>query len=463
MSMIFADSAASSSVDIIQTIGSATNATVVGWSSTVQATFTTPGMTLALPVITQPHIGKSITIYNSGTYSFTLAMSTGTIAPSDLLTVSQGQSAIVKAISATTAIITGSNSKAATPNTTPSVNSLVVGASSIEMYGDSMTFGAGLTAPFFHATKLGEEYNKTITNRAVSGEGLWFNVKNHLQNINPTHKVCAVWMAGFNDVKKLPVTSQTRARVRNSYTAVLANHFLKIFLPGFSSDSRIVRSASPAWTVSDGTPIGFKSATGATASGIGASFQYSFFGDNVVIGTGTCLSSFQTWASYDIRIDGILKGNFTGQDEVDGLIIALHDGNRMAKSFVFTDLGDTSHNLTITSTTAGLLYIDYVGVMRDPAHCQPIVMCEIPKLSPQGYALPTHFGNSSDATFNIFNQEIRDVCNIFSSRGYPIKLIDTNRYYDWTLGGVQGDFIHPNNLGAHQIYNAINRGIKGLD
>lgn len=463
MPLFFSDFGGRAKIDTVQTISSAVNANVTEWNSTVQATFTTPGMTLMLPAITLSHVGKDITIYNSGTNSFTLAISPGTIAPADSLTVSWGQSAVIKATSTATAIITGTNGRAATPNVIPNINSLVVNASSIEMYGDSMTFGAGLTAPFFHATKLGEEYNKTITNRAVSGEGLWFNTKNHLQNINPAHKVCAVWMAGFNDVKKVPVTSQTRARVRNSYTAVLANHFLRSFLPGFSSDSRIVRSASPAWTASDGIPIGFKSATGATASGIGASFQYNFFGDNVVIGTGTCLSSFQAWASYDIRIDGILKGNFTGQDEVDGLIIALHDGNRMAKSFVFTDLGDTSHNLTITSTTTGLLYIDYVGVMRDPAHCQPMVMCEIPKLSPQGYAIPTHFGNPSDATFNIFNQEIRDVCNIFSSRGYPVKLIDINRYYDWTLGGVQGDFVHPNNLGAHQIYHAINRGIKGLD
>lgn len=72
-------------------------------------------------------------------------------------------------------------------------------------------------------------------------------------------------------------------------------------------------------------------------------------------------------------------------------------------------------------------------------------------------------GLSSDATFNTFNQEIRNVCNAFITQGYPVKIIDVNKYYDWRLGGVQPDFVHPNELGAHQIYTAISRGVKGLD
>lgn len=451
-----------SSVDTVETISSATSASITAWNSTVQAVFTNPGMTLTLPAITSPHIGKSITIYNSGTNSFALTISPGTITPADSLTVSQGQSAIVKATSTATAIITGTNGRATASSATPSINNPVMDASNIEMYGDSMTVGFGLTVPFMHATKLGEEYNKTIVNRAVNGEGLGTNVKNHLQNIGSTHRSCVVFMAGFNDIRKLAVTTQTRARVRNAITAVLANHFLKNSITGFSGDTRIVRSTTPAWTVLDGTLAGFKSANGATATGIGASFQYNFFGNNVVIGTGTCLSSFQNWASYDIFIDGVLKGNFTGKDEVDNSTTPLHDGIRMAKSYVFTGLAESPHVLNIVSTTNELLYIDYVGTMRDPEHCQPIVVCEVPKMPPAGYAIPSHNGNSSDATFDTFNLEIRNTCNTFIALGYPVRTVDVNLYYD-KLAGVQGDFIHPNTIGAHQIYHAINRKIKGLD
>ena len=335
---------------------------------------------------------------------------------------------------------------------------------SLETYGDSITLGVGSTnvGLYSYANKLAEEFGKPLTNRAVSGEGIWVNSKNHFINVNPGHNIFATIMAGFNDVRTGGADVKTRGKIKNGYRSIIANHFLKNYLQGNSSDTRITKSSNGNWFTFTGQSIGFKAPNGVATAIFNAQYEYEFTGNNVVIGTGTCKTTYQIWSSsIEILIDGISKGLFSLQNETDGISSGSHDGNRMPKAIVFNDLGEGFHTVKIINKTSDYMVIDYVGTMKDPGNCVPICILEIPKMASAGYAYNGYPGLdlANDNVINIVNQDIIDVCNEFISLGYPIIIAKTNDFYNVNTG-ISADTVHPNNIGYTQIYDAVNTAIN---
>lgn len=331
---------------------------------------------------------------------------------------------------------------------------LIRACTSYEAYGDSFSVGFGVTPAQSWVGKLAEEYNKTLVNRAVSGSTVWNAIKAHNQFINPGHNTYVTVMTGLNDSRSIALNLITRTQIKNAYKAILANHFLKFFLPGSSTDARLTKTGT--WQNWIANVYGLKCANGSFSTSSNASFQFSFYGNNVVLSTGTIRTTLATWSVFDITIDGVSKGLFSGQDELDGV----NGENAGAKVIVFTGLSDGFHTMTVTNTNGQTLTLDYVGVMKDPQNCPPITLCEIPKLPAAGYAGYAPYNFSSDASIDAYNTDITSIYNEFSSIGYPVQLVKTNIYYNISTG-VQADNIHPNLAGYHQIYNAVNETIKG--
>lgn len=327
----------------------------------------------------------------------------------------------------------------------------------IEGYGDSITVGQN-SSPSTNAyiNLLGTMYAKTVTNRAVSGRGIWEATKQHFANISTTSSVLAVVMAGFNDVRRGGSNIKTTNKIINGYRSILANHFLSSFTAAGTVTSSITRSGT--WNIYNGISVGVKTNTGSYSNNNGGYIEYTFTDTNVVLGLVAGDGVTQIHASFTVTIDGIAQGSFTENNQTDGISDGSNDNARSAMCLIFTGLSEGTHVVRLTNTTTNNLIVDYFGHLKKPKFCAPVLVMQAPKMNATGYSIAPNQAN--DAIIDQLNADIASMINAFPA-GYPIFLGETNSYYN-VATGLDTDNIHPNNIGHRQIYTAAYTALKPL-
>ncbi len=330
----------------------------------------------------------------------------------------------------------------------------------LEGFGDSITVGQGATNTNFAYINLVAQFiGKTLTNRALSGSGVWAAARSHIQNINPNHSVMAFVMSGFNDTRRGGSNPLTRLKIMNSYRSILANHFLRNFITAGATDSRILRANGTWQTTYTGLALGLKTNTGAFSSTNGATIEFTFSGNNVVLGMVAVKQSFETHATFTIHIDNVLIGTYNNNDQTDGISDGVYDNNRTQMAIIFDNLSESMHTIRLTNISTNPMIVDYFGQLKQPKQSLPICIAKMPKMNSAGYATAPNLAN--DALIDSLNADIVSVCNEFRSKGYPVYVSETNDYYDVNTG-LSADSIHPNNGGYTQIYNSIVAEIGNL-
>jgi len=324
---------------------------------------------------------------------------------------------------------------------------------SSESYGDSITFGQGSTAGNSYIELFSSLYGLTNINRAVSARGIWEAARLHNLNINVGNAKTSIVMAGFNDVRRGGNAVKTISKIKNGYRAIIVNQFLNMFIPAKNTGGSIATSGT--WLDYFGDVVGGKSnATsgyGGYSSTIGAYKEYTFKGNNVVLGMIGTDGVFETLGNFDVTIDGVLQGNYTGNNKTDGISDGSNDNARAPYILYFGGLTDALHTIRVTVTSANAVAIDYFGNLLLPKFSPPLIFVEAPKMNSAGYA--TAPALASDAIINELNTELENVVSEFSTE-YPIYVAKTNDFYNVTTG-ISVDNIHPNDTGYRQIYSSI--------
>lgn len=332
-------------------------------------------------------------------------------------------------------------------------------ASSIEAFGDSITVGQNSSpATNSYVNLIGTLYSKTVTNRALSGSGIWNAAKSHFANITSSSTVLAIVMAGFNDVRRGGANAKTTAKIINGYKSIIANHFLNSFTPAGTVTASITRSGT--WNNYTGISVGVKTNLGSYSNINGNYIEYSFTDNNIVIGLVAGDGVSQIHADFNVTLDGVSQGSFTENNQTDGISDGVNDNARSAMCLFFTGLSEGTHTIRLTNTTSSSrnLIVDYFGHLKQPKFCYPVVVMKAPKMDATGYAISPNL--ASDAIIDQLNSDLVSMVASFPEN-YPIVVADTNSYYDVTTG-LDTDHIHPNNLGHRQIYEAAYNATKPL-
>jgi len=331
-------------------------------------------------------------------------------------------------------------------------------AATFEAYGDSITVGQNSSPTSNSYVNLTAGlYAKTVTNRAVSGRGIWEATRLHFANVATSSTVLSIVMAGFNDVRRGGSAIKTRNKIINGYKSILANQFLSSFLPANPANASIVKSGT--WSLFSGLAVGAKTNTGSFSSISGNYIEYTFTDNNVVVGLVGADGVTQIYADFTVLIDGVSQGTFTENNQTDGISDGVNDNSRSAMNLIFSGLSEGTHVIRLTNTTNLPLVIDYFGHMKMPKFCYPVLIMQAPKMDATGYATVPNLAN--DTVINQLNADILSLVATFPA-DYPIVVGDTNTYYNVATGLDTADHIHPNNIGHRQIYRAAYTALKPL-
>lgn len=334
----------------------------------------------------------------------------------------------------------------------------VTNSTRFEAFGDSITVGLNSSPDSnSYINLLTSLYGKPLTNRAVSGEGVWRSTKLHLANISPSSNSLSVVMSGFNDVRRGGSATKTIKKIINSYNSILANQFLDSFIAANPTDSRIFKSGS--WTGYAGSSLAGAKTNDCSYTVTATDYiEYSFSNNNVVIGLIGGDGVSEIYADFTVTIDGLFSGNYSENNQTDGITDGSNSNTRQPMCLYFNNLSDGPHVVRITSLTSDPFLVDYFGHLKKPKFCSPILIMHAPKMDATGYAIVPNLAN--DTVINQLNSIIDNVIVAFS--GYPIFTGKTEDYYNISTGLDLTDHIHPNNIGHRQIYSAAYNALTAL-
>jgi len=325
-----------------------------------------------------------------------------------------------------------------------------------ESYGDSYTTGSGATVPLTenYIVLLAGLYNKTLTNRALSGSGLWraallhnTNINSILQPVNINNSMTTI-MAGVNDINRSGAAGNQKTvnKVINGYKSIITNNFL---ITPISAGVGTGVTRTGTWNAAYNAQVhGGKFATAATTATNGSYIEYSFIGDNINVALqgGDGVGAIR--ATFDVTIDGSSAGSFTTNNQTDGINDNLNNNQRMPMVFNFPNLSDSNHVIRLTNTSSDTLVVDYFGIMKKPRFTYPMLIFHVP------YFI-TYVDGSNSAVNNI-NNTIDSLVATYTD--YPIIIAKTENYFT----SYNADNIHPSTKGHRQIYEAGYRALDSL-
>lgn len=322
---------------------------------------------------------------------------------------------------------------------------------SIRAVGNSITVGlnASPQTDSGYVYRLGASMTLSVNNNAVGGRGIWEAARAHYANVAPGHSEMTVVMAAFNDLRRGGTAYKTVRKILNGHKAIFANHFMKSFKS--ASDAAIVKYGS--WSTYTASAVGGKS-TGTNArytSGVNDSAVYVFTDSTIVIGLLAGDGVTNIYSDFEVFIDGVSKGTFTENNQIDAISDGSNDNARGAMALYFNQLGYSSHKVKVVNKGNGFFILDYFGHLVDIANATPLLIMHVPKMDATGYA--TSPNASSDAVTNSMNASL-DSLVLTMPAGYPVFVGQTNSFYNVATGLDPADHIHPNNTGHRQIFNA---------
>jgi hypothetical protein len=286
---------------------------------------------------------------------------------------------------------------------------------------------------------------------ASNGTGTHYSVGAINNNLQVwTRALVLVGGLGFNEIRT-DSSAITFSKIGQAYRSILLASWTKTFY------------AASAMTQS-GTWTGFNGQTSLAGKAGGAAGGQSAF-NNV---SGSTLSQTFTGTGVGVAYYSSIVGGFNGGEidiTLDGTVIhheVLNKTNstntQTPGAWFITGLANTSHTITITNTTNNYVYIDYVGVLRDPGDANPVLLMGISKLNTTGYAATLTQAN--DRNFTRGDDTVKAV--IHEAAGYPARFVPTT----WTLNtstDIQSDSIHPNEVGHYHLLQNVAENITRHD
>jgi hypothetical protein len=303
----------------------------------------------------------------------------------------------------------------------------IYGAGTI-MYGDSFTFSSTLGRL---STILGSILYGPQTNHGVQGQqSRDCSLVTMVKPINRTQIMTI--LIGLNDLLRRGIAAKNG--IVCNIKSMIAVSLLETNAPASALTS--------TGTWGDGNTI-----LGGRARSIGgtprfttqgpndAYLEWAFDGDNVVVGTITTYASSAPYKDVAVYVDGVRQSDITNYVQTSDQY-----GHNVG---VYTGLGEGPHTLRVAPVSAGATtMIDYVGTMKDPSACLPIIVGHIPRVH-SSYIYPVN-GNPLP---NWVVDEVNDAIDLMLDNfvDWPVRAARTNDYYT-AQTECNTDLIHPSHI-----------------
>jgi len=329
------------------------------------------------------------------------------------------------------------------------------GVTSMLSFGDSYTTGYLASTPTTkgYIYQFAGQTGLSLTNWAVSGTGGYqagVNANRYIP-VNNTNLITSLF--GFNDVRYGGSSTGTIGTVLGGLSSLLASAFLGSITPASA-----LTTGAGSWTAltvgAIGDKAGYNGGTGIYATSSTSTKTYSFTGPTLVIGTWNTDGTAQKCGSFSWSIDsGAITGSYNGNGQANGIQDgASNTTTRQPYAVVLRNLGAGSHTVTITASggsSTNPVYLDYIGTLRIPNVCPPVIVGLIPYMTPTGYAISPSNGSTASASV-LNNAKVNYIRNTFF--GYPVGIVDVNKYQDPNVqGNINTDNIHLTDTGQGNI------------
>lgn len=326
----------------------------------------------------------------------------------------------------------------------------------VEVYGSSVVNPGSAASPLTSSwpNQIAGWVNMKLFNRGASGNGAWKMQNQAFTNMpQVANNLMSLWEGPYNDNRNDGDSPKNVNMVMNCLRGGIANSFLGTAVAAYEGS---VTKSGPYSADLDTHVIGGKARRinnvyrAVTLLAQDAFVEYSFTGDNIVVGFVGTDGTINNYGLFRILIDGNSFGDHESNNYATGKTLSTYNHQFCPGSFVFCGLGAGSHTVRIIALDSRPVAIDYLGTMKDPALCKPVLVAHVMKMTAAGYAL-TPNNKGSDASCNTFNNEINNLPSTFP--GYPIGIVETDNFYD-PVTGVSTDKIHPNNVGHGKLFES---------
>jgi len=302
------------------------------------------------------------------------------------------------------------------------------------------------------STYLTADWGIPFINQALGGSGSWRAAANFNTYVNNNTAHAVLFDATLNDTRRGGSSDATGRKIINCLQSIFVNQFSKNNQDGGCTSCLVTRYGT--WsTVYTAAALGGKSVNkGAFTTTNNDSITYGPFTDTTVyVRLMGADGTTNTYATFDIYIDNVLKGHYTENFQTDGISDGVYDNKRIPMALIYTGLGAGPHTIKVvnTSATSGTLYlvVDGFGTLRDATTATPFILGEAAYLNSAGYAVTPSSG--STAATDIMNAKIDSLVATWP-QSYPVFVAKLYNYLNTTTG-LGPDNIHPNNTGDKQL------------
>lgn len=348
------------------------------------------------------------------------------------------------------------------------------GVDSLITYGDSYTggFAAG-TGNVIYPNRLRDSLSLLLSNNGVNSSGWYTQVAAVFQRNywNRTRNSLITSLTGLLDVFSNRGSDRNKRKITGLARVFAANLFLDTAY-SFGNTSVVTKSGFAETAISSASksiPLG-DSVVVSTSSGSTLSFSFTIPTDGaLVIGTFASTPGTQI-GGFNIVIDGVTGFGGGPWRSYNGSEIYPTTGTYYPVAnegsitlypdvIIIRGLSAGEHTCVITTTSTTATYLDYFGILGDPSTCKPVVFGYIPHVDENvnlNYSLPY------DENYNTYIDEINSAVHdgLLDFSGYPISLVDVNKWYSPYTGVRRPDNLHPNSTGQYALYEAFRYGLK---
>lgn len=345
----------------------------------------------------------------------------------------------------------------------------LTGVTALATYGDSYT-GGGFAEDVskIYPIQLRDSLGLTLTNKGVNTSA-WYKLTKTIiadNYLSGTRVNLITAMGGLLDVISNKSTSLNKNKVAGLSRTFFANAFLSsvtsfgdaaVTNSGFSDTT--VSCQSKSIVLLDSVQVSYAA---------NSTLSFSFTGDNLVIGTFATTTGRKT-GKWKIVIDGVNGYISTYWVTYDGSETYANVGpyalTDEAGLTIYPDVvvirGLTSgaHTAVITSVDNTATYLDYFGVMTSPATAKPVLVSSIPHVDENVYLnYGTVYNKYINYDIDNLNKAIRQSAADFV--GYPISMVDMNKFYDPYRMVRRPDNLHPKTIGHNAFYEGFRNAMK---
>lgn len=314
---------------------------------------------------------------------------------------------------------------------------------SLDMSGDSITVGHGVTTAQRYATLLANSLGRPIVSRAKNGDMSADQGQKAIAVRRASGDIATI-MVGVNDQRIYRASTIKRGY----YIAYLRRLILDATATVRKTGRSTAIAKSGTWS---NTVV---NTFGVTTTQKGAKATATVSGTAVYIGT-IIQNHPSAKGTAQVRIDGVLKGTISSDGTGDGGMTTANGLSYGPAAFRFGGLSSGNHKveLTVTSANGQNFRLDYIAGNTSQTGVKTFVSNVI-RMNAYGYA---KFGGS-DASVAAFNTDIATLIDTLSDDGlkvYPVNNWATINPATHLLP----DGIHPNAAGHVRLYNAFRTAI----